>query len=139
MEGKKDFIGNRIGIAIIKIVSNLIALFGLVMTCIFLFSIRPHRQGPSENTVIQLKQVDGVLEAFHRLCDIYPSTEQGLSALIEKPTSLYCPKYDSLLPRNAVLKDFWNEPLKYSSDGKKYRVEASHGLFVEGPKTSKDN
>ena len=40
-----------------------------------------------ETTKIQIGNIEGALKQFKRRHGFYPSTEQGLSALVEKPTN----------------------------------------------------
>ncbi len=44
-------------------------------------------EGRVQAAKIQIQRVSGILDEFKRHCNRYPTTEQGLQALIEKPTS----------------------------------------------------
>lgn len=93
--------------------------------------------GPVPATETQLAQFRGGLEEFHHRCGIYPTTAQGLAALSQWPNGLDCPRFEAqILPGPSPGKsweDAWKVPYKYESDGNHYRIEASHGLVIEGP------
>lgn len=44
------------------------------------------QEGKIQATKIQMQRISGILDEFKRHCNRYPTTEQGLEALIEKPT-----------------------------------------------------
>lgn len=93
-----------------------------------------NRQTPEqqrkETTQIILNQVGIMLDYFKKTCGDYPTTKQGLDALKVKPADLNCPTYEPIR-QDYILKDAWSHPLRYTSDGKHYRLEASHGLSKE--------
>lgn len=65
----------------------------------------------------QLKEIENALEMFHLDHGFYPSTEQGLAALVTKPTTGRIPQNwrDSYLKRLPL--DPWNRPYVYQSPG----------------------
>jgi len=68
----------------------------------------------------QIKQIEAALE-FYRLDNgRYPTTEQGLRALVEKPTSAPEPRRwrpEGYLHGGAVPADPWGEPFQYVQPG----------------------
>jgi general secretion pathway protein G len=68
----------------------------------------------------QIKQIESALE-FYRLDNgRYPTTEQGLRALVEKPTSAPEPRRwrrEGYLQGGAVPTDPWGEPFQYEQPG----------------------
>jgi general secretion pathway protein G len=68
----------------------------------------------------QMKQIEGALE-FYRLDNArYPTTEQGLDALLQKPQSGPEPlsyRPEGYLQRRSALKDPWGNVYQYESPG----------------------
>ena len=69
---------------------------------------------------IQLKQIENALE-FYRMDNAkYPTTEQGLIALIERPQTEPQPRSypaGGYLKRRDALEDPWGQPFRYESPG----------------------
>jgi len=70
-----------------------------------------------------------VLKIFKESCGRYPLTKEGLKAIKTPPRKLKCKQYPKQVGDIQVMDDY-GEPLKYISDGKTYRLEASHGYFL---------
>src|SRR5262249_13586074 len=87
------------------------------------------------------------LNQFRAACGRFPEEKvEGLAAIFSKPSHLNCEKYSPLpayqrpnsWPKiswkektgKLVPKDGWGKRLQYSSDGKSFRIDASHGYFV---------
>jgi general secretion pathway protein G len=65
-----------------------------------------------------IKAISAALEMYEKDNDIYPTTEQGLEALIKKPTSDPQPtNWHQYLPSDASLKDPWGNPYQYKCPG----------------------
>jgi general secretion pathway protein G len=65
---------------------------------------------------VQIRNIEGALQLYKLDNGVYPSTEQGLKALVEKPTVGVIPKKWKLggyLPKLPV--DSWQNPYKYVS------------------------
>lgn len=71
-----------------------------------------------DTTKIDIKNVEGALEQFKRKHGFYPTTEQGLQALVEKPTTGRVPDN---YPKGGYLKklpkDAWGNEFIYTSPG----------------------
>lgn len=78
-----------------------------------------------ETTKIQLKELKRALEMYKLDNGTYPTTEQGLKALVEKPTSPPEPKkWRQYL--DSVPKDGWGNDFVYISpaEGKPYELKS---------------
>ena len=67
-------------------------------------------------TKVQIRNIEGALQLYKLDNGVYPSTEQGLKALIEKPSVGVIPKKWKLggyLPK--LPEDPWGNPFKYLS------------------------
>lgn len=105
----------------ILIALTLLALAGTFVVGKFYENLN---EGQISSTKIQLSNLDARLKEFRRKCGFYPTAEQGLDALLTKPTSgRECKDYppggfiDGEMP-----KDPWNNDFVYESDGKEYNI-----------------
>ena len=71
-------------------------------------------------TKTQIRNLEQALKLFKLDCGFYPSTEQGLKALVEKPTIGKIPEnYDEggYLEKGKVPSDAWGNPFIYLCPG----------------------
>ncbi len=73
--------------------------------------------GKSEVTVAkaQIEAFEKALDTYRLDVGRYPSTEEGLAALLVKPTNV--PKWNGPYLRKDVPKDPWGQPYQYRSPG----------------------
>jgi general secretion pathway protein G len=72
-------------------------------------------------TQLQIKNLEQALKLFYLDNGFYPGTEQGLQALVEKPTSGKIPskwREDGYLEKKVLPKDPWGNDYLYLSPGK---------------------
>jgi general secretion pathway protein G len=101
-----------------------IALIGLMATVVGVNVIRKFDQAKVDSTKIQMKQLMVILDDFRRVCGFYPTTDQGLDALVHAPQGRECKNYD---PEGFVKKvphDAWDHDFMYTSDGNKFIVKS---------------
>jgi Type II secretion system (T2SS), protein G len=111
--------------------STLAAMIFLNFATVFAMDLAP----PGYDTSRQLGGIFHDLEHFKKICGRYPTTEEGLSAFSKVPQNLKCRGLQGktyidtsvLLPKKT---DGYGQPIKYTSDGTTYRVQASHGYYV---------
>jgi general secretion pathway protein G len=104
-----------------------IAVIGLIATLVATNVSRRFDEAKVSATKVQVKQLGVVLDDFRRLCNFYPTTDQGLQALVEKPTvGRDCKNYDpeGFLKDKKVPKDAWDNDFIYESDGNKYVIRS---------------
>ena len=73
---------------------------------------------------VQIRNIEGALQLYKLDNGVYPSTEQGLKALIEKPSVGVIPKkwkVGGYLPK--LPEDPWGNPYKYLSPSQKGEYE----------------
>ncbi len=102
-----------------------IALIALVGSFVGVNVMSRYNRSKVDSTKIQLKQLGVILDDFRRECGFYPSTEQGLDALVKKPTGgRECKNYDpeGYIKGGRVPKDGWDNDFGYESDGSKYVI-----------------
>jgi len=99
-----------------------LAIIALVMGFVGTNVIRKYDESRVTSTKIQIKQLATILTDFRRVCGFYPTTEQGLDALVKAPGGRTCKNYD---PEGFVKKlpqDAWNNDFMYESDGNKFKI-----------------
>lgn len=87
-------------------------------------------EGQVNSTKIQMSNLEGRLKEFRRKCGFYPTTEQGLEALVTKPTGgRECKDYpqNGFIDGDQVPKDPWDHDFIYDSDGKNYNISSLGG------------
>lgn len=113
----KDVFRSQAGMTLIEIMVVLaiigsIAAFGVVKIMSSL------DKSKVESTKIQIRNIEGALNLYKRDVGSYPSTEQGLGALVEKPTVGKIPEnYPSDGYMESVPKDGWGNEFIYASPG----------------------
>ena len=123
---------NAAGFSLIEI---LVALTLLALTGSFvankIFDIKV--EGEIEVAKTQMSNLKGVLQNYRRKCGSYPTTEQGLNALLAAPTiEPKCKSYppDGFIEDGKIPLDPWDEEYFYQSDGRKL------SLYTYGPDRS---
>lgn len=79
-------------------------------------------KGQRKQAEIQIKEVSKALDLFYTDCSFYPSTEQGLRALVENNSDCKSWGPDPYLKKEPV--DPWNNSLVYESDGSTYVIKS---------------
>lgn len=82
-------------------------------------------EGQVESTKIQMSAIADRLKEFRRHCGSYPTTEQGLNALLEKPAGdKDCKRYNpgGYIEGGQLPKDPWDEDFIYESDGRTFNM-----------------
>jgi len=82
-------------------------------------------EGEIKSAKIQMSSLDGRLKEFKRKCGFYPTTDQGLDALISKPSGgRECKDYppSGFIEGDELPKDSWSNDFVYESDGKTYNI-----------------
>lgn len=113
-----------------------IALMALVGTFVATNVIKRYDEAKVSSTKIQMRQLGVILDDFRRVCGRYPSTEQGLDALVHKPQGQpECKNYDpeGFIKGGKVPKDAWDNDFIYMcSDGTKYTLKSLGSDKAEG-------
>ena len=73
---------------------------------------------------VWVSMVQDDLKTYKETCNSYPTTQQGLQALVQIPPDVNCPNYKPHLKR---VPDF-----KYVSDGATYEIESTRPYHIEG-------
>lgn len=82
-------------------------------------------EGQIKSAKIQMKSLSDRLKEFRRACGFYPTTDQGLDALVTKPTGgRECRNYapNGYIDGGRVPLDPWDQEFIYESDGKTFNI-----------------
>ena len=112
-----------------------IALIAMIGTFVTGNIISKYQQSKVDATKIQIKSIGTILDDFKRECGFYPTQDQGLEALIAKPTTgRECKNYspDGYIKGNKIPKDGFNNDFVYESDGNKYLLKSLGNDGKEG-------
>ncbi len=76
------------------------------------------------NAKIAMKELGKQLESYNLTCNSYPTTDQGLQALIQAPGEA-CPNWgpEPYIKKSQTI-DPWGKPFIYESDGGKYVIRS---------------
>ncbi len=85
-------------------------------------------------TTIQIKSLEGALDLYRLHNSRYPTTEQGLEALITRPEVGRIPNdwQGPYLNSASLPLDGWKNPFVYSSDGKQVTIQSLGADGLEG-------
>ncbi len=126
---------NKKGMTLIEIMLVLV-LVGFVVSFFAkdLFSV--FTSGNIKATRLAIKSLQSQLDYFRLDCNFYPTTEQGLEALLTAPTAgRQCPNYAPkgyLSGAKKVPIDPWGSPFKYESNGQEYTIKSLGSDGQEG-------
>jgi general secretion pathway protein G len=105
-----------------------IAIIGMIMGLVGLKVTQKLDEARVSMTKTQIRTLGTILDDFRRVCGFYPTTEQGLDALVKAPTAgRLCKSYDPEGFTKAVPKDGWGNDFIYTSDGGSHYVIKSNG------------
>lgn len=133
---ERNIINNQHGMTLIEILAVL-TLLGLVATFLFRNIGGKIDEGKAEATRIQMQTVRGSLEDFKRHCNRYPTNEEGLNALVTKPSGQpECKRYrpGGYTDNGKLPVDAWEKEFVYQSpdNGRSYVIISLGSDMVEG-------
>lgn len=112
-----ELLKNQAGMTLIEIMV-VVAIIGSIAALVTVNVLDYLDESKVETTKIQINNVESALEQFKRRHGFYPSTEQGLAALVDKPTVGKVPdNYPADGYLKAVPKDGWGNDFIYYSPG----------------------
>ncbi|MCY4643599.1 MAG: type II secretion system major pseudopilin GspG [Bacteriovoracales bacterium] len=122
------------GLSLIEILIAL-TLMGVAATFIAGRVLDNLAEGEVKATKIQMANLSNLLKEFNRHCGFYPTTEQGLEALITKPEGRECKRYRSggyLEDGADIPQDPWENDFQYTSDGRTFNIISLGRDGIEG-------
>ena len=112
-----------------------ILIVGL-LTTIVIQSLRGPRLDKAKRTKAQadIAELKTALDSYHSDNGYYPTTDQGLRALVTRPTTGIVPLvYDTGGYIERLPKDPWGNPYFYQSDGNSYVLKSLGPDGIESP------
>ena len=136
MKNKKKLlkaINNQSGFTLTEMLI-VIALIALVGTFATTQLIGRFNRAKVSATKIQMKNIGSVLNIFRVDCGFFPTTDQGLDALVEAPSGRPCKNYDpeGYFEGGKVPKDGFDFDFQYFSDGNAYEIKSFGADGQEG-------
>ena len=122
------------GFSLIEILIAL-TLLGLAGTFVAGRIFQSLHEGRVKSAKIQMSALADRLKEFRRKCNFYPNSEQGLDALIAKPTGgRECKNYppDGFIDGDLIPEDPWGNEYFYESDGRKFNIVSYGADGIEG-------
>lgn len=133
LSASRTILNSQRGMSLIEILIAL-TLLAVAGTFVTLNVFESLQEGNQKAARIQIGNMGKVLKEYRRKCGMYPTTDQGLDALVTKPTGgRECRKY----PPNGFLDgkipmDPWDTEFVYESDGRKFTIMSYGADFIEG-------
>lgn len=121
------------GFTLIELMAVLV-IVGLLATFVGMNVAKRVEEAKVKTTTVQINQLSANLEAFKMDNGFYPSTEQGVDALVSEPTFGRIPKHypaGGYLNKKVIPKDPWDNPYNYREPGT--HNPDSFDLFSNGP------
>jgi len=109
----------QVGMTLIEIMV-VITILGLIATVVTVNVLDRLDQAKVETAKTQIRSLEGALDNYRRDSGVYPSTEQGLNSLVEKPSIGRIPKRypkSGYLKGGRVPQDPWGCDYIYYSPG----------------------
>lgn len=98
----------------IMVVITILGILGTLITVNVLNSVN---KAKSDTTKVQIEGLRTPLQRFYLDHGRYPSTSEGLEALIRPPAGRNGRKFNSYLEKDQVPVDGWGQPFQYFSPG----------------------
>lgn len=108
---------NQKGFSLLEILVA-ISLIAIIMATVGTDVLKQFTEGKEDSARVQIRSFDGPLGQFRRHCHRYPTTEEGLRALVEKPQGgRECKRYapGGYLKGGEVPLDPWDGEYDYQS------------------------
>lgn len=109
-----------------------IAIIGSLGTLVGLNFMRKYDQSRVDTTKVQIRQLGVMLDDYRRMCNHYPTSDEGLDALVHPPATCKNADPEGLIRDKRVPKDAWSNDFQYSSDGNKYIIKSLGADGKEG-------
>lgn len=134
LKNTTKIVANQNGMSLIEILIAL-TLLGLAGTFVAGKVTERLQEGQVQTAKIQIRSISERLKEFRRDCNFIPTTDQGLDALVEKPTGgRECKRYapGGYIEGGKVPLDPWDGEYIYESDGKTFSITTLGADNAEG-------
>jgi general secretion pathway protein G len=134
LKNTRHLVTSQMGMSLIEILIAL-TLLGLAGTFVAGKVTESLAEGQVQTAKIQIRSISERLKEFRRDCNFIPTTDQGLEALVEKPTGgRECKRYapGGYIDGGKVPLDPWDGEYLYESDGKTFTIISLGSDNAEG-------
>ena len=112
-----------------------IGILGLLIGIVGPKLIENFDKAKVDTTRVNMKNISATLKQFRLDCGVYPNTNQGLDALMTKPSGSpecknYAPK--GYLQAKTLPKDAWDQDYLYQSEGSSFEIKSLGADRKEG-------
>ena len=118
--GDRPLLGDKKGMTLIEIII-VITILGSLMTMLFSNLSDKADQAKVDQTRIQLGNIAQSLQLYRVHNNKYPTTSQGLNALLENPGNK---RWRGPYIEASKLNDAWDAPIEYESDGRQFKMRS---------------
>lgn len=128
----RAIVSSKSGFSLLEILIAL-TLMGIAATFVAGKVFQNLHEGKVQAAKIQMQGLSQRLQEFRRHCGFYPTTDQGLEALVTKPGGRDCPRYQpgGYIDGEVPL-DPWDNKYVYTSDGTTFNIVCLGADGVEG-------
>jgi general secretion pathway protein G len=122
----KHTLKNTQGFSLIELMI-VIGILGLLIGLVGPRLIASFDKAKVETTRVNMKSIATTLKNYRLDCGQYPTTEQGVEALMSKPTSgPECKNYapGGYVDKKTAPKDAWDMDFLYTSDGNTFEIKS---------------
>jgi len=112
---------SRKGFTLIELMV-VIVILGLLAALVAPKFLKRGEEAKITTTKVQMKNIEQALKLYKLHNSIYPTTEQGLKALVEKPETEPTPKNWKGPYMDEIPKDAWGNNFIYVSNGKHFTL-----------------
>jgi general secretion pathway protein G len=109
-----------------------VLIMGILMAIVGVNILGGAKKAKEDAALIQIKNLENALILFKATCGFFPTSEQGLDALVGEPTGKECKGYPDggFLKEEEVPLDPWNSPYQYENPGSHGRK--AYDIWSEG-------
>lgn len=129
---KKNHPRKRTGFSFIEIMVVVI-IIGLLATIVGVNVLPSLDEAKIKTSQTNIRSLEAALDLYRLHNGTYPTTEQGLNALMAKPEVGKIPaRWNGPYLKNPIPKDGWEQDYLYSSDGREYEILSFGSDGVKG-------
>jgi general secretion pathway protein G len=115
-------LNNKRGFSLVEIMI-VVAIIGLLVSTMGSRIFGGLDKAKVQNAKVMMRKFADALEMYSTDCNTYPTTEQGLEALVSEPQGQpACDSWGPVSYMKKIPKDPWGRPYIYESDGMEFNI-----------------